>query len=88
MDSRALAVAVALMVTPAAAQIVTDGDTIKLEGTTWRLWGIDAPETRQACDDGWSAGVEATAAMRHLIEGKEVVCELRGPRPLRTPTPN
>jgi endonuclease YncB( thermonuclease family) len=31
---------------PAGAQTVTDGDTIKLDGTTWRLWGIDAPETR------------------------------------------
>ena len=63
---------------PAAAQGVTDGDTIKLDGTTWRLWGVDAPETRQACADGWPAGLEATAAMRRLIEGRAVVCELRG----------
>jgi endonuclease YncB( thermonuclease family) len=41
---------------PAAAQTVTDRDTIKLNGTTWRLWGIDAPETKQWCGD-YPAGV-------------------------------
>jgi len=35
----------------AAAQSVTDGDMIKLNGTTYRLWGIDAPETKQWCGD-------------------------------------
>ena len=30
---------------PAEAQRVIDGDTIDLNGTRWRLWGIDAPET-------------------------------------------
>jgi len=34
---------------PTLAQTVVDGDTIKLNGTTWRLWGIDAPESRQWC---------------------------------------
>jgi endonuclease YncB( thermonuclease family) len=34
---------------------VTDGDTIKLEGTTYRIWGIDAAESKQACADGWMA---------------------------------
>jgi endonuclease YncB( thermonuclease family) len=34
---------------------VVDGDTIKLNGTTW---GIDAPEMAQTCAD-WSAGVAA-----------------------------
>jgi hypothetical protein len=45
---------------------------------TWRLWGIDAPECRQACADGWPAGRESTAALRRLIEGRAIVCELRG----------
>jgi endonuclease YncB( thermonuclease family) len=48
-----VAVLVLLVASPAAAQTVTDGDTIKLNGTTWRLWGIDAPEMRQTCKDGW-----------------------------------
>jgi endonuclease YncB( thermonuclease family) len=67
-----------LLATPAAAQRVIDGDTIEMDGTRWRLWGIDAPETHQACVDGWRAGLEATAAMRKLMEGRTVVCELRG----------
>jgi endonuclease YncB( thermonuclease family) len=63
---------------PTVAQRVVDGDTIDLNGTRWRLWGIDAPETHQTCADDWPAGLEASAAMRRLIEGKAVVCELRG----------
>jgi len=39
MVSRVLAVLAALLVQPAAAQTVVDGDAIKLNGTTWRLWG-------------------------------------------------
>ena len=37
---------------PAAAQTVTDGDTLKQGGATYRLWGIDAPEAKQVCPDG------------------------------------
>ena len=74
----ALAMIALLPATPAAAQRVIDGDTIDLNGTRWRLWGIDAPETHRACADGWAAGLKATAAMRSLIEGRQVACEFRG----------
>ena len=53
---------------------MTDGDTIKLNGTTYRLWGIDAPETNQTCVDGWEAGREATRAITELIRGRSVTC--------------
>ena len=43
---------------PAAAQTVTDGDTIKQGGVIYRLWGIDAPELRQAWPDGAVAQFE------------------------------
>src|SRR5512133_3029150 len=79
MDSRAmgatLALVAALSAPPAPAQTVVDGDTIKLDGTTYRIWGIDAAETKQACADGLMAGLEATAAMLELVRGRAVTCE-------------
>ncbi len=60
---------------PAIAQTITDGDTIKLDGTIYRLWGIDAPESKQDCPDGWPAGRLATTRLLALIQGKTVVCE-------------
>lgn len=68
------AAALALSV-PAAAQTITDGDTLKLNGVTYRLWGIDAPETKQDCPDGWPAGRLATTKLLTLIQGKAVVCQ-------------
>lgn len=71
-----LAVLLALSIpTPARAQTATDGDTIRLNGTTYRLWGIDAPETKQWCGD-YAAGVMATAVLETLTKGKgSVICE-------------
>ena len=71
-----LACVVALaMATTARAQTITDGDTLKLNGMVYRLWGIDAPETKQDCPDGWPAGRMATTRLLALIQGKSVVCE-------------
>lgn len=64
-----------LFAASAATQTVTDGDTIKLNGTTYRLWGIDAPETKQWCGD-YPAGVLAAAALDTLMKGRgQVECE-------------
>jgi hypothetical protein len=60
---------------PAVGQTVVDGDTLKLCGTTFRIWGIDAAETKQACAEGWMAGNEASKAMRELVKGRAVTCE-------------
>jgi len=75
-----LAIALVLIATSAAAQTatVTDGDTLHLSGTVYRLWGIDAPETHQVCTDGWRAGIEAKLALERLVAGKTVTCENRG----------
>jgi endonuclease YncB( thermonuclease family) len=59
------------------AQTVTDGDTIKLNGVTWRLWGMDAPETKQWCGD-YPAGALATGMLVKLMKGKTITCEDRG----------
>lgn len=60
------------------AQSVTDGDTVKLSGAIYRLWGIDAPEANQACPDGWAAGRMATTRLQALVAGSTVVCEAKG----------
>ena len=76
----ALSLLLVVVSLPALAQTatVTDGDTIKLNGTIYRLWGIDAPETKQACADGWPAGIEARRALEDLLKAKTVECEARG----------
>jgi endonuclease YncB( thermonuclease family) len=62
---------------PATAQVVVDGDTIELKGTTFRLHGIDAPELAQICADGWPAGRAARDYLSDLIGTKEVACTTR-----------
>ncbi len=61
----------------AIAQVVIDGDTIELKGTTFRLHGIDAPELAQVCADGWPAGRAARDYLSDLIGTKEVACTTR-----------
>jgi micrococcal nuclease len=52
---------------------VTDGDTFHLSGLApaIRVWGLDAPERKQA------GGSEATRAMRSLITGTTLDCQVR-----------
>jgi endonuclease YncB( thermonuclease family) len=56
---------------------VTDGDTIKMAGTTYHLWRIDAPETHQACADGWAAGRISTEYLVNPMHGHVITCEPR-----------
>ena len=72
---RLLATACALFALPAAAQTITDGDTLKQGGVTYRLWGIDAPEAKQVCPNGWPAGSLATTRLKAPTAGRAVVCQ-------------
>lgn len=64
-----IAAALLLLSTAAsAADIrVIDGDTLEVDGTRVRLWGIDAPEMQQTCVGGYQAGVQASAALTTLL---------------------
>ena len=79
-----LAVLLCFLVGPswAAEAIVTDGDTLILNGTAYRLDGIDAPETDQICinEKGgvWACGIEARDQLRKFIGKREVRCDSRG----------
>ncbi|WP_406720469.1 thermonuclease family protein [Thioclava litoralis] len=56
---------------------VVDGDTLDVAGRKIRIYGIDAPESKQTClrDNGqsWPCGQDATAQMRKLATGR-VAC--------------
>jgi endonuclease YncB( thermonuclease family) len=59
---------------------VVDGDTIVVEGVKYRLFGIDAPETRQTCNRNgreWACGKAATAFVQQLAADRVVICEER-----------
>lgn len=59
---------------------IIDGDTLDLNGTRIRLYGIDAPEKAQTCMRGsreWACGTEATAALVKMIGNQQLVCETR-----------
>jgi endonuclease YncB( thermonuclease family) len=83
-----IAVLLLAMVGPslAAEIVVTDGDTFQLDGTIYRLDGIDAPEIDQTCldesGDVWSCGVTARDRLSAYIRNRAVRCEDRGPDPL------
>ena len=54
---------------------VSDGDTVKFGKQRVRLFGIDAPEKGQPCDDGhWYPGPLATKALIAFIAGRPVSC--------------
>ena len=74
-----LAALLALFASPAFAESVpvVDGDTLRIDGVTYRLWGIDAPEEHQSCADDWPAGRTATEHLRALIGDRHVTCEPR-----------
>ena len=65
---------------------VTDGDTIKINNQKIRLFGIDAPETKQFCKEfylsflifnfkrDYKCGEKSTNALKKKIQGKNIKC--------------
>ena len=55
---------------------IVDGDTVKFGPQLVRLFGIDAPEKGQTCDDGqWHPGPLAKKALEDFIAGRPVTCK-------------
>jgi endonuclease YncB( thermonuclease family) len=57
-----------------------DGDSLSVNGTAIRLWGIDAVELNQTCNlDGqlWQCGQSAKSALAAIIAGKPLTCAVR-----------
>jgi endonuclease YncB( thermonuclease family) len=61
---------------------IMDGDTFTIGDTNIRLWGIDAPETKQQCREPngkpYSCGIEAKDHLSRIISGRVVTCHQRG----------
>ncbi|WOK35620.1 thermonuclease family protein [Sphingomonas sp. C3-2] len=62
---------------------ISDGDSFRLDGTRYRLHGIDAPESKQSCTDAkgreWACGQQARTYLAGLIDPETLECADRGP---------
>lgn len=57
---------------------VIDAGTIRLDGETLRLWGIEAPPLDAECDlDGgqWKCGRQAAQSLRAMLNRTRLFCE-------------
>lgn len=60
---------------------VSDGDTLRSGKLRIRIFGIDAPEAKQMCNDGdgkpWACGMEAKKALADLVAASPALrCDL------------
>lgn len=61
--------------------LVVDGDTIEINGTRIRIWGVDAIESDQTCTlqgRTWDCAVEISRSLKSYLEGQTVTCTSKG----------
>lgn len=60
--------------------IAKTGDTLRVDGTTVKLAGIEAPDRDQSCQRvgarAWPCGRAAAEALAKLVRGKDISCDL------------
>lgn len=59
---------------------VVDGDSLRIDNTSIRIFGVDAFEGRQACERNgaaWRCGDVATQKLAELVGTSTIVCEQR-----------
>lgn len=61
-----------------AQTTIVDGDTLRVNGQPFRLFGIDAPEKVQWCGGDYPAGELSARALEGLVHGKAIACEPKG----------
>lgn len=57
--------------------IPVDGDTLRIGDSSFRLFGIDAPERDQTCfrnGSEWPCGIDSSLHLARLVAGKSVRC--------------
>ena len=83
---RSLVFAVVLLPTVALADVsgpalVTDADTINIQGQELSFYGIDALEITQSCSidgENWACGWDPADRLEEFIDQREVVCTATG----------
>lgn len=63
---------------PSARVAVVDGETLLLNETIVRLFGVSAPARGQACDGGGDCGAASASALAALVRDRDVTCQLAG----------
>jgi endonuclease YncB( thermonuclease family) len=73
---------IGVVITFGAAARADDADTLTIDGTRYRLDGIDAPESDQSCLDAngelYPCGRTAIDALERFVAGRPVRCADRG----------
>ncbi|MGB3624574.1 MAG: thermonuclease family protein [Henriciella sp.] len=81
LSALALAIQFGISCEPASAEAavrIVDGDGLRIEGQSIRLWGIDAPELDQTCEQDGRAtpcGEDARLLLGALAQSGEITCE-------------